>query len=604
MEARLLQACTDELAAQIAPRAQILDVGRPASDRIDLLVEREGGRARLAIDLAPSRACAYLARPLATETPDETLRRFLVGQWITAIDRPVDSPLLRLSLTAPASEDAHLWLIVEWLGGRPDVVLVDARGGDVLTTLFNPVGAHARRRARGERYAWPPRPHRPDVASATPEQVALALGDASEVDRPRALARGFAGLPVYLAYQALQAGSDVAGALRALASAAFDPVLYEGVTENPHLPRAFVSPIALASLESRRSRRPGSLNRLIEMAHEIVLRAEADADQRASFIRSVEAEERRLLRLHERLRAEAAEAEAAPLLRRHAEALLVHMGEIPRGASSFTCPDPQDPSRTFVIELDPRRSASANADLLFRTARRLERGNPLRARRMRAIEEAAARLSVLRAQSASLAVATKGEGLLRTALGPFARRSTPRHETRPHDGTARAASLVRRAGAARRPAESARGSAPAVRRRPEERFHPRTYTTREGWTVLVGRSNEENDYVTHALARPDDYWFHAHGCPGSHVVLRREGRKDNPSVRTLEEAASIAAWFSKARTSRKAPVVYTMKKYVRRPRKGPPGLALITREKLILVEPKAPPDADRGGWTDEGEDTT
>jgi predicted ribosome quality control (RQC) complex YloA/Tae2 family protein len=603
MEARLLQACVHELAAQIAPRAQVLDVGRPANDRIDLLIEREGGRARLAIDLAPSRACAYLARPLAAENPDEALRRFLVGQWITGIDRPVAAPIMRVLLTPPGGVEASFWLVVEWLGGRPDVILVDARSEEVLSTLLVPAGAHAGRRARGERYAWPPRPHRPDYGSATDEQVAGALRQASAGDQARALARGFAGLPVYLAYEALHRGTEVAAVLRAIASAPFQPVLYEGVTEDPHLPRAFVSPIAIESLESRRSRRPGSLNRLIEQAHISVLGAEADADHRVMFLRSIEVEERRLMRLHDRLRAEATEGEAAPLLRRHAEALLVHMGEIPRGASSFTCPDPQDPSQMLVIELDPRRSASSNADAIFRRARRLERGAPLRTRRMRAIEEAVSRLSVLRAQSPGLAVATKGGELLHEALGPFARRTTGRQDAASVGTPARAASPARRP-VSNRPAGGARGSVPATRKRPEERFHPRTYTTREGWTILVGRSNEENDYVTHALARPEDYWFHAHGCPGSHVVLRREGRKDNPSVRTLEEAASIAAWFSKARTSRKAPIVYTLKKYVRRPRKGPPGLALITREKLILVEPKAPPDADRGGWVDEGDNTT
>ncbi|MBK8232716.1 MAG: hypothetical protein IPK72_19565 [Candidatus Eisenbacteria bacterium] len=64
-------------------------------------------------------------------------------------------------------------------------------------------------------------------------------------------------------------------------------------------------------------------------------------------------------------------------------------------------------------------------------------------------------------------------------------------------------------------------------------------------------------------------WFHAHGVPGSHVVLRREGRKDNPSAKTMEEAAAIAAFFSKARHAGKAPVIYTLKKYVRKPSKAP-----------------------------------
>jgi predicted ribosome quality control (RQC) complex YloA/Tae2 family protein len=119
----------------------------------------------------------------------------------------------------------------------------------------------------------------------------------------------------------------------------------------------------------------------------------------------------------------------------------------------------------------------------------------------------------------------------------------------------------------------------------------------------VGRSNQENDYVTHRLAKPDDYWFHVHGCPGSHVILRREGRKDNPSARTIEEVAAIAAFFSKARTSRKAPVIYTLKKYVRKARGGSPGLAIVTRERTIMVVPEASVDAGPPGWGDEDQET-
>jgi predicted ribosome quality control (RQC) complex YloA/Tae2 family protein len=594
VETRLLDASIEALGAQLAPRAQILDVARPGEYRVDFLVEREGGRARLAIDLAPGRACFYLARPLAAELPDESLRRILVGQWIARIDRPADGPLMRLLLSPPGATAIELWVVIEWLGGRPDVVIIQAEREEVLATLRAPAGAHASRRARGAHYAWPPRAHRPDYARATREQVEAALERAPDADRVRALARGFAGLPPYLAYEALRSGRDVASALRAIAAAAFEPVLYEGVTEDPALPHAFVSPIPLPSLEERRSGRAGSLFRLMEHAHAALLRSEQDGEARSRFLGSLTTEERRLMRLHERLREESAEAAAAPQMRRQAEALLVHLPEIPRGASRFVCPDPQDLESVLEIPLDPRRSPSGNADAIFRRARRLERGAAMRGRRIRAIEEAVARISVLRSQAAGLPVATRGEELLRGALGPFARGRATLAEKAPK-GSERTS---------KRPASPAAGGrGPASRGRPDERFHPRIYKTREGWTVIVGRSNQENDYVTHALARPDDYWFHAHGCPGSHVVLRREGRKDNPSVRTLEETAAIAAWFSKARTSRKAPIVYTLKKYVRRPRKGPPGLALVTREKLILVEPKAPPDDDRGGWADEEDET-
>jgi predicted ribosome quality control (RQC) complex YloA/Tae2 family protein len=126
---------------------------------------------------------------------------------------------------------------------------------------------------------------------------------------------------------------------------------------------------------------------------------------------------------------------------------------------------------------------------------------------------------------------------------------------------------------------------------------PRRLKSREGWDVLIGRSNEGNDYLTHSLARPEDYWFHVHGAAGSHVVLRRGKGRNEPSKQTVAEVASWAAFYSQARTAGKVPVIVTRKKYVRKPRKGPPGLALCTQEKTVIVRPVEPA---REALADEG----
>jgi len=637
MEERLLQACCDSLAAQIAPRAQIVDAATPARGRCDFLIERvggAGGRARLVVDLAPERACIYLARPTATgaQTANDIFRRILMGQWIAGIDRPAPRAILRILLKGPGEEEPSVWLVFEWLGARPDALLIDAKRLEVLAHLGEAAGTHAARRAVGAHYAWPEPPHRPFYGAATGDEVRnLLAGIENPAERMRALVRGFSGLPSFLAFEALRGGGvgavgaggrdagagvnagasgAIADRLREIAAAPFRPELY--IVSDHHglgLPAAFVSPIALASLaEHRRELEGADFFRLSERAHDACVRAEQRDRVRGSFLHLLAREERRLTRLHARLKAESDEASRAPLIRRKAEALLVHVSEIRRGTDRFACPDPHDPAFTLEIDLDPKLSVSANADLLFRRARRLERGEPLRNRRLSAIDATAARLSLLRGriESEGPAAARRGPDLLREVLGPFARPEVLEEWKRiGENDPARSSTPASGAGKALASARDS-GTVPARRRTStavEPRFRPRTYKTREGWTVLVGRSNEENDYVTHVLARPDDYWFHAHGCPGSHVVLRREGRKDNPSVRTIEEAASIAAWFSKARTSKRAPISYTLKKYVRRPRKGPAGLALITREKTILVEPKAPPDADSGGWGDDEGDT-
>ncbi len=130
------------------------------------------------------------------------------------------------------------------------------------------------------------------------------------------------------------------------------------------------------------------------------------------------------------------------------------------------------------------------------------------------------------------------------------------------------------------------------RREKEPQARPRRYRTSAGWIVWAGRNNRENDVLTHRLAAPEDIWFHAHGYAGSHVVLRREGRKEQPSARTVEEAAAVAAYWSKGKTASKVSVSYTAAKHVRKPRGAAPGLAVLSREKTILVRPMLLPEED------------
>jgi predicted ribosome quality control (RQC) complex YloA/Tae2 family protein len=130
--------------------------------------------------------------------------------------------------------------------------------------------------------------------------------------------------------------------------------------------------------------------------------------------------------------------------------------------------------------------------------------------------------------------------------------------------------------------------APGKKRKDKKEFSPRTFVSKNGSEILVGRNNKENDYLTFRFARPDDLWFHAQDVPGSHVILRRKEKKKEPSHTDIREAAQVAAHFSKARGEKKAPVIYTQAKYVKKPKKGKPGLALVDREKTILVEPGLP----------------
>ena len=142
---------------------------------------------------------------------------------------------------------------------------------------------------------------------------------------------------------------------------------------------------------------------------------------------------------------------------------------------------------------------------------------------------------------------------------------------------------------------------PPRAKRPElpAKLQPRRLvTTEDNWPVLIGRTNEGNDHLTLHMARPEDYWFHVHGTPGSHVVLRRGKGKNEPSRRTLEEVASWTAFYSQARTAGKVSVIWTLKKYVRKPRGAKPGTVICEREKSIMARPREP---ERSNLADEAE---
>lgn len=115
----------------------------------------------------------------------------------------------------------------------------------------------------------------------------------------------------------------------------------------------------------------------------------------------------------------------------------------------------------------------------------------------------------------------------------------------------------------------------------------RTYAV-EGFEILVGRGERDNDHLTFDVAEPHDLWLHvAGGTPGSHVVVRNPERGEIPRA-VLETAAAAAAWFSKARGSPRVEVHVCRACDVRKPRGAPPGLVELGRWKSVRVKPALP----------------
>jgi len=92
------------------------------------------------------------------------------------------------------------------------------------------------------------------------------------------------------------------------------------------------------------------------------------------------------------------------------------------------------------------------------------------------------------------------------------------------------------------------------------------------------------------VARPDDWWFHVRGMPGSHVIL--QAGKGEPDKAALEAAAAVAAWHSKARRGGVVAVSCTRARFVKKPRGAKPGTVTIRKETVLKVRPALPDGAD------------
>ena len=108
-----------------------------------------------------------------------------------------------------------------------------------------------------------------------------------------------------------------------------------------------------------------------------------------------------------------------------------------------------------------------------------------------------------------------------------------------------------------------------------------------GWEVLAGKADEDNDLLSLKIAKPNDWWFHVRGMPGSHVILRAKDSEE-PDRNTLKGAAAIAAFHSKARSGGVVPVSCTQARFVSKPRGAKPGTVSIRKETVLKVRPTVP----------------
>jgi predicted ribosome quality control (RQC) complex YloA/Tae2 family protein len=289
---------------------------------------------------------------------------------------------------------------------------------------------------------------------------------------------------------------------------------------------------------------------------------EADLGRRvASALRKQRASLEKKLALIEHDLAAHDEAEQ---LGKQGELLKAHLRELKAGQSAVTLRDFAT-GEPVEVALDPKLSPSANLDALFKRARKAEK----RARKAAAdVDAVRERIASLDALAAEAATAGEGEALAAFAARPEVERLLARLAPAPVASAAPEAPKKRvfRLGRTELPT----------------RLSPKVYKTLDGLEIWVGKNDDGNDVLTTRLARGNDLFFHLEGSPGSHVILRTEGKSDPPGE-SLLDAAELAVEFSKAKHATRASVHVAAVKDISKPPGTKPGLVYVHRGRTLQL---------------------
>ncbi len=239
------------------------------------------------------------------------------------------------------------------------------------------------------------------------------------------------------------------------------------------------------------------------------------------------------------------------------ELLKAHLHEVRKGSTEVILENTLDGSKEFVtIPLDQNLTPAKNANRFFEKAKKS---------RIAVTEQKKQKTRLTDEKHALTAILRKLETpVLSAEIDIFVRE---------HHDLLRSLDLVKVA---------------HTKKAKEEEVPFRVFRVAGDFVVWAGKSGENNDLLSTRHTKSKDLWFHARSVGGSHVVLKFGTGKGEISKRAIDEAAAIAAYYSKMKNSKLVPVSVCEGKYVRKPKGAPAGTVTIEREKVIFVEPRLP----------------
>lgn len=560
LDAMCLQALTAELAPQLEG-AKIEKVQQPERDLLLLSVRGKLSNGKLLVAAGTGNARVHLTTE-SMENPAEPpmfcmlLRKHLVGARILSVTQPDHERMLRFDLESrdEMGDVARKALIVEMIGRSSNVILVDADGRiiDCLRRM-DYAGDELRRLLPGMLYRMPPAQNKRSIFELSIDEAESLIASADRsIPVDRWLLNHFSGLSPLICRELASRSGENYEALVPEFSALIERInmqeFYPTMLLDDGAPRDF----SFMEIEQYGSlyenRRFDSFSELLDTFYAQRERAERQRRRSHDLLRTVRTARDRLQRKLSLQREEFRRTESRDEVRKNAELLTANLYRLKKGDRELICEDYyQEDLPEVRIPLDPLKTPQQNVAAMYKEYNKLK--------------AAAAHLRVFLAQG------EQQLDYLESVLDQIERAESEKD----------LAELRRELTETGYLKKQKKGKPEKVKAQ-----GPLRYCSDDGFEILVGRNNIQNDELTTKTARRTDYWLHTQKVHGSHVIIRCEGA--DPPVRTIEQAASLAVYHSQGRDGGKIPVDLTMIRFVRKPSGSLPGKVIYTDYQTLLSQ--------------------
>jgi predicted ribosome quality control (RQC) complex YloA/Tae2 family protein len=442
-------------------------------------------------------------------------------------------------------------LIVEIMNKHSNIIVVDRDTNKIIDSIKHLSPALNRHRTvmPGSEYIEPPKQNKVDPLLANEEDV-LKKVDFNSGKLAMQLVENFAGLSPLIANEIVhRAGLANATSL----PRAFSEMMGE-IKEKKYEPQILFSEngkelfyvLPLTHIKGEKKTFT-SVSEMLDRFYGGKAERDRVKQQASDLERFIKNEWNKNKRKIKKLQKTIKDAEKAEQYKLHGELLTAHMYMVKRGDSKITVANFYDEAGEDVtITLDPQKTASQNAQNYFKKYQK-------------------AKTSLLEVEKQLILTneeITYFDGLLQQVESASLKDILEIREELIEGGYLKKSKSTKK---------KAKQSKPNLEK----------YISTDGFEILVGKNNKQNDYLTNRIAHQDDLWFHTKDIPGSHVVIKGKDFTEQ----TILEAANIAAFFSKARQSSSVPVDFTKIRHVKKPSGAKPGYVIYDNQQTVYVTP-------------------